>query len=107
MKIIRLPDNKHKKMRRRWNAFVGWVLYYPLGGVEKLRKKAWRSNYSEIRHISAGVYHEYLVRNAVKSLDRQVESWLRSRGEKVPSMSEKINHMMKLLVDWRDSSKKE
>ena len=105
MEIIKLPENKQKTLRRRWNAFIGWVLYYPLGGVGKLREKAYKSINKELKTISAGVYHEYLVRNAVKSLNKQAV--LMRRGEKAPSMSEKINHMMGLLVDWRDSSKKE
>ena len=105
MEIIKLPNNKHKTLRRRWNAFIGWVLYYPLGGVGKLREKTYKHIYKELKPISAGVYHEYLVRNAVKSLNKQAA--LMRRGEKAPSINEKINHMMKLLVDWRDSSKKE
>lgn len=102
-----LPEKKKKTMRRRWNAFVGWVLYYPLGGVEKLREKAWKSAYRELKSISAGVYHEYLVRNAVKALDKQVDSWLRSTGQKPPTLNDKLDRILKAITAWRKETDKE
>jgi len=72
-------------LRRKWNAFVGWCLYYPLGGVSKIRARAYEWLY--VRGSLKGAfymhtYHEYLVRNATKALTRQVEELRRKDKNK-------------------------
>jgi hypothetical protein len=64
-------------IRRKWNAFVGWCLYYPLGGLNKIREKASKyvfGVYTPRYALYYNTYHEYLVRNATKALTKQVEA---------------------------------
>ena len=69
-------------IRRKWNAFVGWCLYYPLGGVSKIRAKAAFGGTTMKRAFYLQTYHEYLVRNAKKSLTKQVEELRRKDQNK-------------------------
>jgi hypothetical protein len=47
-------------------------LYYPLGGVSKIRAKAAFGGTTMKRAFYMNTYHEYLVRNTTKALTRQV-----------------------------------
>jgi len=83
-------------IRRKWNAFVGWCLYYPLGGVSKIRARAAFGGTTMKRAFYLQTYHEYLVRNATKALTRQVEALRRAKKPREPSKDEK----MKIINHW-------
>jgi hypothetical protein len=103
-------------IRRKWNAFVGWCLYYPLGGLKKIRyKAAVNSNSITDIWVFGGVslkrafyyntYHEYLVRNATKALTKQVEGLRRARKPKEPTKQEKMEIINHWIGEKKDQNK--
>lgn len=103
-------------IRRKWNAFVGWCLYYPLGGLKKIKEKAYNgsNNITDIwvfgglslkRTFYMQTYHEYLVRNATKTLTRQAEGLHRAQKRKKPTNEEKQEIINRWTRDRKDQNK--
>jgi len=89
-------------IRRKWNAFVGWCLYYPLGGLKKIREKAAVGGTAMKRVFYLKTYHEYFVRNATKALTRQVEALRRAKKPKDPTKEGKL-----VIINRQPRDKKE
>ena len=95
-------------IRRKWNAFVGWCLYYPLGGLKKIKVKAYEWMYVRISLKGAlcmHTYHEYLVRNSVKVITKQQKAWLRAQKTKEPTKQEKMEIINHWIGDRKEREK--
>lgn len=103
-------------IRRKWNAFVGWCLYYPLGGLKKIKAKAYNgsNNIADIwvfgglslkREFYLKTYHEYLVRNSVKVITKQQKAWLRAKKPKEPTKKEKMEIINHWIGEKKDKNK--